>query len=160
MSYFMMYRLKYCTFVLLLVLTGCTGEELNRDSKMNKRIIQTSGAPAPIGPYSQAVAAGNMLFISGQIAIDPASQEYVPGTPAQEAERAMLNIKAILDEAGTDFGHVIKTTIFLRDMAHFGEVNQVYSRFFAQDFPARETVAVAGLPKNAMVEISMTVLIP
>ena len=154
-----MYRLKYCTFVLIL-LAGCIGEGEKKTASMSKQIIETSGAPAPIGPYSQAVRAGNLLFVSGQIAIDPSTQEYVPGTPADEAERAMQNIAAILRQAGIGFSDVVKTTIFLRDMAHFAEVNEVYAKFFSGQYPARETVAVVGLPKNALVEITVTALIP
>lgn len=122
---------------------------------MSKTIINTIGAPAPIGPYSQAVRTGNMLFISGQVAIDPASGNVDAKTPAEEAEQVMKNLSAILTAAGMDFSHVVKTTIFLTDMELFGTVNTVYAKYFSADFPARETVAVKGLPKGVNVEISM-----
>lgn len=126
---------------------------------MNKRIIKTSNAPAPIGPYNQAVIAGNMMFISGQIAINPETGELQNATIAEETTRVMKNIKAILEEASADFSNVVKTSIFLSDMALFSEVNAIYSGFFISDFPARETLAVRGLPKNVNVEISMIALL-
>jgi 2-iminobutanoate/2-iminopropanoate deaminase len=122
---------------------------------MNKAIIQTSGAPAPIGPYSQAVKTGNLLFISGQVAINPLSNEIEAKTPAEETEQVMKNLDAILQEAGISFDHVVKTTIFLTDMALFATVNEIYGKYFSGNFPARETVAVKGLPKGVNVEISM-----
>jgi 2-iminobutanoate/2-iminopropanoate deaminase len=123
---------------------------------MEKNIINTSNAPAPIGPYSQAVQAGNFLFISGQVAINPATGNVEATDVAGEAEQVMKNLKAVLTQAGFDFGHVVKTTIFLSDMSLFGTVNEVYGKYFTGNFPARETVAVKGLPKNVNVEISMT----
>jgi 2-iminobutanoate/2-iminopropanoate deaminase len=120
-----------------------------------KTIIKTSKAPAPIGPYNQAVMTGNMLFISGQIAINPENEHLLVGDIEVETRQVMQNLQAILEEAGMSFGHVIKTSIFLSDMAHFNLVNEVYGSFFEDDFPARETVAVLGLPKNVNVEISM-----
>ena len=122
---------------------------------MQKKIIQTKNAPDPIGPYSQAVMAGNMLFISGQVAINPKNGEIEAKSPKEETDQVMKNLEAILKEAGTNFGAVVKTTIFLSDMSLFAEVNEVYGRFFSGDYPARETVAVKGLPKNVNVEISM-----
>ena len=123
---------------------------------MSKKIIQTDQAPAPIGPYSQAVRAGNMLFVSGQVALKPGTGELVTDNIADETNQVMNNIKAILDEAGFDFGDIVKTTIFLSDMGLFGAVNEGYGKYFTADFPARETVAVKTLPKNANVEISVT----
>jgi 2-iminobutanoate/2-iminopropanoate deaminase len=122
---------------------------------MEKNIINTSNAPAPIGPYSQAVQAGNFLFISGQVAINPATGNIDATDVAGEAEQVMKNLKAVLTEAGFDFSQVVKTTIFLSDMSLFGAVNEVYGKYFTGNFPARETVAVKGLPKNVNVEISM-----
>lgn len=122
---------------------------------MEKKIITTSAAPAPIGPYNQAVQAGGLLFISGQIALDPTSGTLHIGDIQTETELVMSNLKAILAEAGTDFSSVIKTTIFLMDMGQFAQVNEVYARYFEKDFPARETVQVAGLPRGVNVEISM-----
>lgn len=122
---------------------------------MEKKIINTTKAPAPIGPYSQAVQAGNLLFISGQVAIDPATGNVEAGDVAAETQLVMKNLEAILQEAGTGFTNVVKTTIFLSDMSLFGAMNEVYGQFFTGAYPARETVAVKGLPKNVNVEISM-----
>ena len=123
---------------------------------MDKKIINTAKAPAPIGPYSQAVVANNMLFVSGQIAINPATNELIAGDIPTETHQVMRNLHEILEEAGINFNHVIKTTIFLSDMNLFAQVNEVYGSYFSADYPARETVSVKGLPKNVNVEISMT----
>lgn len=120
-----------------------------------KTIITTDNAPAPIGPYSQAVLSGNMLFVSGQIAIDPASGNLVTINIIQETSQVMKNLSNILAAAGMQFSNVVKTTIFLMDMKDFPHVNEVYAQFFEKDFPARETVQVAGLPKGVNVEISV-----
>ncbi|HXH99714.1 MAG TPA: RidA family protein [Sphingobacteriaceae bacterium] len=120
-----------------------------------KTIINTANAPAPIGPYSQAVQAGNFLFISGQIAIDPVTNSLVTDDVSLETTQVLNNIQALLGKAGYDFGDVVKATIFLSDMSLFVEVNEVYGSYFISNFPARETVAVAGLPKNVNVEISV-----
>jgi 2-iminobutanoate/2-iminopropanoate deaminase len=123
---------------------------------MNRNIIITTAAPAPIGPYSQAVMAGGMLFISGQIALDPIDGSLYKGDIMTETERVMQNLKGILTASGLDFSNVVKSSIFLTDMAQFAEVNEVYSRYFeASTAPARETVQVSGLPKGVNVEISM-----
>ncbi|MBX2930590.1 MAG: RidA family protein [Chitinophagaceae bacterium] len=122
---------------------------------MSKKIINTSKAPAPIGPYNQAVQTGNLLFVSGQIPINPTTNELVQGTIEEEALQVMHNLKAILTEANVTFDNVVKTTIFLSDMSLFTEVNKIYGSFFSNDFPARETVAVKGLPKGVNVEISV-----
>jgi 2-iminobutanoate/2-iminopropanoate deaminase len=122
---------------------------------MSKKIINTTQAPAPIGPYNQSVLANGFLFISGQIAINPATGNIEANTISDETEQVMKNLDAILKEAGLDFSHVVKTTIFLSDMAHFATVNEVYAKYFSADHPARETVAVKGLPKAVNVEISM-----
>ena len=122
---------------------------------MNKQIINTSKAPEPIGPYSQAIKAAGLLFISGQVALKPGTSSLITSTISEETEQVMNNLKAILTEAGLGFDHVIKTTIFLKDMSLFIPVNEVYGKFFESGFPARETVAVKGLPKDANVEISM-----
>lgn len=120
-----------------------------------KKTIESASAPKPIGPYSQAVLAGNMLFMSGQIAIDPVTQEYQPADIETETTQVMKNLGAVLEEAGMNFTHVVKTNIFLADMADFAKVNAIYSSFFTDNFPARETVQVSVLPKNSKVEISM-----
>ena len=122
---------------------------------MSKQIIQTSNAPAPIGPYNQAVKKGSMLFVSGQIAINPLNNELIIQDIQAETHQVMQNIKAILLAANMDFDHILKTTIFLSDMKLFSEVNEIYGQYFKGDFPARETVAVKGLPKNVNVEISV-----
>ena len=122
---------------------------------MSKQIINTSKAPAPIGPYNQAVKAGDLLFISGQIPTNPLTNELVSNDIVKETRQVMLNLEAILSEAKLTFEHVVKTTIFLSDMSHFGAVNEVYGSYFNGDYPARETVAVKTLPKNVNVEISM-----
>ncbi len=115
---------------------------------MNKQIINTLNAPAPIGPYSQAIKTGGMLFISGQVAIHPETSELIINNIQAETGQVMNNLKAILSEAGLGFEHVLKTTIFLKDMNLFTSVNEVYSKFFKSNFPARETVAVKGLPER------------
>ena len=122
---------------------------------MDKTVINTPNAPAPIGPYNQAIGVGNLLFISGQIAINPATGNIEAQDVIDEAHQVMQNLKTILTAAGMNFSHVVKTTIFLTDMNMFSMVNEVYGKYFSGDFPARETVAVKGLPKNVNVEISM-----
>jgi 2-iminobutanoate/2-iminopropanoate deaminase len=121
---------------------------------MNKTIINTPGAPAPIGPYSQAVNVNGMLFVSGQIPIIPEKGELEAGGIQAETTQVMKNLEAILKEAGTDFSHVVKTSIFVTNMDDFAAVNEIYGRSFTENPPARETVAVRTLPKNVNVEIS------
>ena len=122
-----------------------------------KKIIYTNQAPEPIGPYSQAVQAGNLLFCSGQIAIDPASGEVVEGGVKEQAIQVMKNIQNLVNAAGFTMEQIVKTTIFLRTMDDFAVVNEVYGSYFTnENAPARETVAVVGLPKNVLVEISVT----
>ena len=120
-----------------------------------KEIISAAKAPAAIGPYSQAVRIKfkDMLFCSGQIPIDPETGEVVKGSPAEQARRAMENLKAVIEAAGFSMNDAVKTTIYLTDMTAFGEVNKVYESYFSKDFPARVTVGVAALPKGATVEI-------
>lgn len=120
-----------------------------------KQIIKTNNAPAPIGPYNQAVEANGMLFVSGQIALVPGSDSLIMDSVENEATQVMKNIEAILHEAGLTFDNVIKTSIFLSDMKLFAQVNAIYANYFTKDFPARETVAVLGLPKGVNVEISV-----
>ncbi len=122
---------------------------------MEKKIIHTANAPQAIGPYSQAVQMGNMLFLSGQIAINPQLGELEITDVTEETNRVMKNIIAVLEAADFNLTQVAKTTIFLSSMNHFQEVNTVYASYFKDTYPARETVAVAGLPKNVNVEISM-----
>ena len=120
-----------------------------------KKIINTQNSPAPIGPYSQAVAVNGFLFVSGQIPADPETGAIVDTGIRDEARQVMENLKAILVEAGITFDNVIKTTIFLTDMQSFAQVNEIYGSYFNTQFPARETVQVAALPKNVNVEISV-----
>ena len=119
---------------------------------MNAPIIAPN-APAAIGPYSQAIRNGNLLFVSGQTSVDPATGKIVPGGPAAEAEQCLKNIRAILNAAGMDMQNVVKVTVFITDMAHFASVNEVYVKAFADPFPARSCVAVRALPLGCLVEI-------
>lgn len=120
-----------------------------------KTIINTIKAPAPIGPYSQAIVTGGFLFVSGQIPMNPATGEIISSDIKAEARQVMENIRAILSEAGVGFADIVKTSIFLTDMQSFAQVNEVYGTYFTDQFPARETVQVAALPKNVNVEISV-----
>lgn len=122
---------------------------------MKLNVISTDKAPAAIGPYSQAIQAGGLLFCSGQIALDPATGEMLQGDVTAQTERVMTNVAAVLEAAGTDFDNVIKTTIFLVDMGDFAAVNEVYGRRFTSHKPARSTVAVKSLPRGARVEIEV-----
>lgn len=122
---------------------------------MEKVIIQTNSAPAPIGPYSQAVQVNGMLFISGQVCIDPNTGDLKNKDLQEETDQVMQNLKSILQQAGMSFDNVVKTTIFLTDMNRFSEMNAVYGKYFENNFPARETVQVSALPKFVNVEISM-----
>jgi 2-iminobutanoate/2-iminopropanoate deaminase len=125
---------------------------------MKKQIINTTNAPAPIGPYNQSVKVGEMLFVSGQIALDPVSGELNMDDLNTETHQVMKNLGAILNEAGSSFDQIIKSSIFLSDMGSFGEINEIYGSYFTGDFPARETVEVAQLPKSVNVEISVIAL--
>ena len=119
------------------------------------KAIQTNNAPAAIGPYSQAIEVNGFIFASGQIPIDPATGEFVEGGIKEQTRQSLLNAKSILIAAGTDLNRVVKTTIFLSDMANFTAMNEVYSTFFEQPFPARSAVAVKDLPKGALVEVEV-----
>ena len=122
---------------------------------MAKQIIKTDKAPAPIGPYNQAVKANGMVFLSGQVAFVPETGELETSNIQAETHQVMKNLQAVLSEAKITFGHVVKTSIFLSDMGLFAQVNEVYGTYFTGDFPARETVAVKQLPRGVNVEISM-----
>lgn len=124
-----------------------------------KQIIKTTNAPAPIGPYSQAIQAGNFLFVSGQVAINPENGELNIGNIEEETHQVMRNLKAVLLEAGLTFDNVVKSTIFLSDMGTFAQVNEIYGQYFSANFPARETVQVSVLPKNVNVEISVIAIV-
>ena len=121
---------------------------------MSKKIVYSEKAPAPIGPYSQAVLAGNILFVSGQIAIQQATGSILQGSIEEETEQVMQNLKEILTAASVDFTHVVKCSIFLKDMNNFPKVNEIYGKYFSSNPPARETVEVSRLPKDVNVEIS------
>jgi 2-iminobutanoate/2-iminopropanoate deaminase len=125
-----------------------------------KTVINTSNAPAPIGPYSQAIIAGNFIFVSGQIPSHPFTGEVIIDDITIATNLVMENIGAILKEAGADFSDIVKTSIFLTDMQSFAQVNEVYGTYFADEFPARETVQVAALPKGVNVEISVIAVKP
>jgi 2-iminobutanoate/2-iminopropanoate deaminase len=118
-------------------------------------IVLTDRGPKPIGPYSQAIKASGFLYMSGQVALDPKTGEMVGATIAEQTERVMANIKGILEAAGSNFHHVVKTTVFLKDMSDFAAMNEVYGKYFTQAPPARSTVQVSRLPKDALVEIEV-----
>ncbi len=120
-----------------------------------KTVINTTNAPEPIGPYNQAVIAGGLIFVSGQIPLDHTTGNLITDDVAAATKLVLNHIKAILNEAGADFNHIVKTSIFLKDMNDFAKVNEVYGTYFTTDFPARETVQVAALPKGVQVEISV-----
>ncbi len=122
---------------------------------MNKNIIRTDKAPKPVGPYSQAIEAGGFVFCSGQIAINPKTDQVLNGPIEEQAKQVLENVKAVLEAAGLSLHHVIKTTIFLTNMQDFAAVNEVYARYFTEQPPARSTIAVAGLPKGVNVEIEV-----
>ena len=121
-----------------------------------KRVIATTEAPAAVGPYSQAIAVGNLLFCAGQIPLDPATNEIVGTDVTAQAERVCRNIAGVLKANGMTFGNVVKTTVFLTDLAQFATMNAVYAKYFTEPFPARSTIQVAGLPRGAQVEIEVT----
>lgn len=120
-----------------------------------KKVIATTSAPAAIGPYSQAIEVNGMIFISGQVPVDPSTGKLVDGGVKEQTAQCFKNIKAILKEAGLDTNNVVKTTVFLGDMSYFTDVNEVYASNFEGSFPARSTIAVKGLPLNSMVEIEV-----
>lgn len=117
------------------------------------KAISTTKAPAAIGPYSQAIRTGNLIFVSGQLPIDPATGNFPEGGIKELTRQSLTNLKNILEDEGTDMAHVVKTTVFLADMADFADMNEVYAQFFQAPFPARSAVAVKTLPKNARVEV-------
>ena len=126
---------------------------------MSIKTIQTDRAPAAIGPYSQAIVANGFIFTAGQIALDPASGQVVAGDVVAQAERVLANLRAILEEAGSSFADVVKTTVFLSDMADFPRVNEVYAKAFGNSRPARSTVQAAGLPRGVFVEIEAVAVV-
>ena len=128
---------------------------------MSKRIIRTPGAPSPIGPYSQAVAAeGSLLFTAGQVAIDPQTGQFVQGDIKSQTRQVLENLKAVLNGAGASLGDVVKTTVFLKNMDDFGAMNEIYAEYFKDSAPARSTVEVARLPRDAKIEIEVVAVLP
>lgn len=125
------------------------------DGQVMKKVIQTDNAPAAIGPYSQAVRAGDFLYVSGQIPLDPTSGEVVSGGVEEQTDRVLKNLQAILEEAGADFTNVVKFSIFLKDIEDFGVVNEIYGSFLEEPYPARATVEVSRLPKDVLVEMDV-----
>ncbi|GAB2786608.1 RidA family protein [Rhabdobacter roseus] len=124
------------------------------------RIIRTDQAPTPVGPYSQAVEANGFLFVAGQVGLNPATGKLVEGGIEQEVPQIMKNIEAILKAAGTDLTHIVNTTIFMKDLKQFGTVNELYSRYFSQNYPARTTVGAAELPAGGAIEIAVVAALP
>ena len=120
---------------------------------MNRKIVSTDAAPKAVGPYSQAVWAGDLLFCAGQIPLDPATGQIVPGGVVEQTVRVLENLRAVLASQGLNLANIVKTTVFVADLNHFTALNEVYARYFTGDFPARSTVQVARLPKDALVEI-------
>lgn len=146
-------HLTAIAFYIVTTFTACS-----TTNNVMKKVIYTPSAPAPIGPYSQAIEANGFVYVSGQIAIDPSTNELYTGSDIKvETTQVMENLKAIITAADCEMKDVVKCTIFLRDMADFAEVNAIYAEYFQEYAPARETVAVVGLPKNARVEISAVV---
>lgn len=124
-----------------------------------KEVVLTDRGPKPIGPYSQAIKANGFLYVSGQVAIDPKTGEFSGGDIRQQSERVMENLRGICEAAGSNLHHAVRTTVFLKDMNDFGAMNEVYARYFPAAAPARTTVQVAALPKNALVEIDLVALL-
>lgn len=127
---------------------------------MTREVIATQDAPGAIGPYSQAIKAGGLVFVSGQTGVVPQTKQFVGETVAEQTAQALKNLQAILEAAGTDMAHVVKTSVFLADMATFAEMNTVYATFFPENPPARSTIAVRSLPLDALVEIDLIALLP
>ena len=146
--------MKKAIFILFLV--SFSGPAL----MAQKQIVRTELAPEPVGPYSQAVVANGMLFVAGQLGIDPATRKLVEGGAEKEVVRIMENIRAILAARGMNLGHVVNTTIFMKDLREFGKVNQLYASYFTSEYPARTTVGVSDLPAGAAIEIAVVAAVP
>jgi len=127
---------------------------------MKREIVHTDKAPKAIGPYSQAISTDSMIFAAGQTGIDPATGEVVPGGVEEQTRQVLTNLRNVIEAAGSSFKYVVKTTVFLRDMNDFAKMNAIYAEYFGENPPARSTIAVAGLPKNGLVEIEAIALIP
>jgi 2-iminobutanoate/2-iminopropanoate deaminase len=131
---------------------------IRNEETMTKRVIHTEKAPKAIGPYSQAIHIGSLIYTAGQVALDPATMELVPGGVEEQTRQVLTNLANVLEAAGSSMSQVVKTTVFLKDMGDFAKMNAIYSEIFNENPPARTTVAVAGLPKNALVEIECLAL--
>ena len=127
---------------------------------MKKNVVHTEKAPKAIGPYSQAIRTESMIYTAGQIGLDPATGELVAGGVEEQTRQVLLNIKSVVEAAGSTLANVVKTTVFLKDMNDFSKMNPIYAEFFGENPPARSTIAVAGLPKGGLVEIEVVALIP
>jgi 2-iminobutanoate/2-iminopropanoate deaminase len=126
---------------------------------MKREIVHTDKAPKAIGPYSQAIRTDSMIFAAGQTGIDPATGDLIPGGVEEQTRQVLMNLRNVIEAAGSSFKHVVKTTVFLRDMNDFAKMNAIYAEYFGENPPARSTIAVAGLPKNGLVEIEAIALI-
>lgn len=152
-----------CAALLLLQCLGAyaqTKEKSAADGGAARDVVESKDAPKAIGPYSQAIKTGGFVFCAGQIALDPATGQLVPGDIAAQTERALKNLTAVLAAAGTDLDHAVKTTVFLKNISDFAAMNEVYGRYFKTAPPARSTVAVAQLPRDALVEIEVVAVLP
>ena len=145
--------LRFLVAVIFLMMIGCVTQ--SRHEKTTKTLIATKDAPAAIGPYSQGVLAGNTLYCSGQIGIDPAAGEMVTGGVQAETRQALKNLGAVLQAAGMNYSDVVRATVFMRNMDDYGKINEIYQQFFKENPPARAAVQVAGLPKDVGVKISL-----
>jgi len=149
----------FVLFVISLLSSNVFAQKANSPKKQLKKIIQTNHAPQPIGPYSQGVVANGFLFVAGQVGANPQTRQLVTESFEAEATQVLENLKAILKAAGLDFRNVVKTTIYVKDIAQFAKVNEIYGKYFTSEPPARETVQVANLPGNANIEISVIAVI-
>lgn len=145
--------------VMLLLCLGGVGETKEK-GKAGREVVESKDAPKAIGPYSQAIKAGGFVFCAGQIALDPATGQLAPGDITAQTERVLKNLSAVLAAAGTDLDHAVKTTVFLKNISDFSAMNEVYARYFKSAPPARSTVAVAQLPRDALIEIEVIAALP
>ena len=155
---------KIWLFVALFLLLGVSCSKSSQQSEkevpVSRKVVSTNKAPAAIGPYSQAIVAGNLVFTAGQIPIDPKTSQLVTGEIQAQTRLVLENLKAVLEAAGTDLSHVVKTTVFLKDMNDFGAMNEVYAQYFPQNPPARSAVQAARLPKDVGIEIECVAVLP
>lgn len=147
--------LSFCVLLSFFLINQAFAQKTNPAKKPLKTVIKTEQAPIPVGPYSQGVVANGFLFVAGQVGANPQTRQLVTESFDAEATQVMENLKSILKAAGLDFRHVVKTTIYLKDIAQFAKVNEIYGKYFTAEPPARETVQVANLPGNASIEISV-----